>query len=164
MKKVKSDVVRPRIFAIVRNGARLQFNCAQTGEMQLQADTRDIDPRCMEDVIVYGTGQLLADRAAKYKTLDEKRECMRAVWAKLRDGTFSLAERASASRLVMADVFNAGRALGKLYSKLDDEAARKEWAAASDYNRIRFSQIPEVSAKVAEMVGGDQPDVEDIFA
>ena len=162
----KTEVTRPRIFAISRDedGNRATFTSANDGKQQLIADLRRIAPECMRDVSYYGMVQLLADRAARFGTLDAKRESMQATYARLCDGTFSLAERLPSKRLVMESVFVAGRALGKLFTALDDEQARKRWAESTELARLKFAALPDVAERVAADADVEEMDIEAEFA
>lgn len=149
---------RPRLFKITRNGPVGSFATADAGRFVMRFDVREIADKCKEDVLFYGVKQLLADRAA---SVMDKAETMKAVWAKIVDGTFSLAERAP-SGLVMSDTFHAARSVGLWKDKADD-VAKEDWKKLTDMMRARIAAREDVIAILAANHPNSEEELDSMF-
>lgn len=150
--------VRPRNFKITRNGPVGSFATADAGKFVMQFDIREVHEKCIADVMFYGVKQLLADRVA---SVADKAEGMKAVWAKLVDGTFSLAERAP-SGLVMADTFYAARSVG-LWKGVADDVAKEQWKKLTDMMRARIAARPDVIEILAKAHPNSEEELDSMF-
>ena len=158
---------RPRQFAIAweRGSQIVSFNGAADGKQLLVVDAKRFSEQTREELMVYGMRQIFPDAVASVVGAEAKLAAMKELHKEMLADEWRLGARATRTRLVMEQVYLAGRELGMLFPSItDDEVARKKWTETTEYNRLRFSAKDEIVDYLAERNGQGQDLDEDIFA